>query len=244
MEVLQSRRLLVLDDEQGLRDAYKSILSPIQTQIKSSRNLNRTELASFDVVYAANGEEALAALVEGMTSGRPLVGGFFDVRLGGGMDGIEVIRKAKEIDPRVLCVIVTAYQDREVEDISRFFGETFSDQWDFLNKPFTRPTILQKAHNLVADWNRRRREQHYLETLLKRRQEEDSFEEILTDVLTRIRNQILSGEEKGVSLEVAGALKRAAQSTDEALAILRQFLAEKDSTPSDGKPLLKVVAGK
>ncbi len=68
----------------------------------------------------------------------------------------------RKIETRTFCVVVTAYQDRSVEDITKIFGVEFSDRWNFIPKPFTSGEILQMAHNLAADWDRRQREKAHL----------------------------------------------------------------------------------
>jgi protein-export SecD/SecF family membrane protein len=95
-----------------------------------------------------------------------VVGGFFDVKLGPGIDGIETIRQAKDIDPNIMCCIVSAYQDRQIEEIMKIFGDEFSDHWDFLTKPFSSAEITQKANNLISNWNRKEREKEYYFLLL------------------------------------------------------------------------------
>jgi len=170
-----NRRILVLDDEPGVLDAYRLILEPQAPSrtIRSSRGGGAAapaptptpQAAPFVPTYVSSGEEALATIEQSLREGRPFVGGFVDVKLGPGMDGIEVVRRAQEMDPNFLSVIVTAYQDRSVDEISRIFGEEHADRWDFLTKPFSHSEILQKARNLVSNWDRRRREKEYLKQI-------------------------------------------------------------------------------
>jgi two-component system, NtrC family, sensor kinase len=171
-----NRKLLVLDDEPGVLDAYRVILEPAPAPagIVSSRSRGGAAAAQvspqaaaepFTVQYLSTGPDALNAIRQAILEGKPYVGGFFDVKLGGEMDGIEVIRQAKDIDTGMQFVMVTAYQDRSVDEISKIFGETFADRWDFLTKPFSRNEIIQKARNLIAQWERKRREKAYLEQI-------------------------------------------------------------------------------
>lgn len=172
-----NRKILVLDDEPGVLDAYRVILepAPAPTGIVSSRSRGGAAAAAqaapqlaaeaFQVQYVSTGPDALNAIRQAVLEGKPFIGGFFDVKLGGEMDGIEVIRQAKDIDAGMQFVMVTAYQDRTVDDISKIFGETFADRWDFLTKPFSRNEIIQKARNLVARWEKQRLEKEYLEQI-------------------------------------------------------------------------------
>jgi two-component system, NtrC family, sensor kinase len=173
-----NRRILVLDDEPGILDAYRNIFTPSQQlAVRTSRGSAAVAVAPvseedlFEVSYARTGLEALKFIETALSKGEPYIGGFFDVKLGPGIDGIETIRRAKELDPELLCVITTAYQDRSVDEITAIFGKEYSDHWDFLNKPFTSGEILQKARNLISNRDRRDREREHLRQI-KNQQEQ------------------------------------------------------------------------
>ena len=83
----------------------------------------------------------------------------------GGIDGLETIRQIREIDPLIYCVIVTAYQDRTLDEIGKVFGPESVDQWEYLNKPFTRNEIIQKARNATALWRRCRQHEELVRTM-------------------------------------------------------------------------------
>lgn len=172
--MLRNQRILVVDDEPGILDAYRIILAPAATapaRVASSRRAASTaaqvELAFpvFEVTYASTGEAALLEVEKALKEGRPFAGGFFDVKLGSGIDGIETIRRIKDLDPSLLCCMVTAYQDRNLDEINKIFGDEYSDRWDFLTKPFAHNEIQQKARGLVSNWDRRKREKEYLEQI-------------------------------------------------------------------------------
>lgn len=173
-----NRKLLIVDDEPGILDAYRIILTPPPQSsipmVRSSRSSNAAvaatsdpsaELEVFELQCVDTGEQALTAIKKATLAGEPFAGGFFDVKLGDGIDGVEAIRQAKDIDPNLLVVMVTAYQDRSVDEIAKIFGEQYADRWDFMSKPFARNEIIQKARHLVADWDRRKREQQYLKQI-------------------------------------------------------------------------------
>jgi len=159
-----NNRILVVDDEKDIVQAYLDLLNPTRSSsVKHSSRKSaattkaeeKASVAEYEILKAYSGEEALALMQSEYAAGRRVVGGFFDVKLEGGMDGLQLIRELWKLDPDLLCTVVTAYHDRSVDDIDQLFGSQFKDQWDYLNKPFTQAEIVQKARQIVASWNRK-----------------------------------------------------------------------------------------
>ncbi|HWM88646.1 MAG TPA: ATP-binding protein [Kofleriaceae bacterium] len=175
---MRNDTVLVVDDEPSVLDAYTHYLDPPQapTVFRSSRGAGRAREETrsapprYRLLTAQSGEEAIEVVRREAEAGRRIAAGFFDIKMPGGLDGLETIRAVHAIDPDILCTVVTAYNDRSVEDIGRYFPAERQDEWDYLNKPFTEGEIQQKARNLVSSWLRRRREEaqrHDLEHLLQ-----------------------------------------------------------------------------
>ncbi len=160
----ENRRILIVDDEPETLKGYAEFLQPASTAParRSSRREagaageSTTATENYELLLAPSGEKALELMQASLASEQTIAAGFFDVKLEGGMDGLETIQAIRKLDPRIHCVVVTAYQDRSVEEIHRLFGEEFKDQWDYLNKPFTQGEITQKARQMVSAWNRKR----------------------------------------------------------------------------------------
>jgi signal transduction histidine kinase len=161
-----NRKILVVDDEEETLRGYEAYLTPNGGEKRSPRRSSRmaeqsleTELGpregEFEIYVAPSGEEAVELFNEHFEKGEPIAAGFFDVNLKGALDGLQTIQAIRSIDPDVHCVVVTAYQDRSVEEIHKLFGEEFKDQWDYLNKPFSKGEILQKARQMIGAWNRK-----------------------------------------------------------------------------------------
>lgn len=162
-----NRSVLVVDDEPEALQGYRDFLTEsaaASVPKRSSRGAFGTKAGTaqvpaepeFRVLTAASGEEALKIFESELKAGRPIAAGFFDVKLGAGMDGIALIHALQALDPDIHCAVVTAYQDRSVEEIEQVFGAQFKDQWDYLNKPFTRGEIVQKARQMLSAWNRKK----------------------------------------------------------------------------------------
>lgn len=164
---VENRTILIVDDEPEALQGYRDFLAPARasgTARKSSRRSSDESAASpsaapteeYRILSAETGERAVGLVREELAQGRRIAAGFFDVKLGTGMDGLSTIQAIRALDPDIRCVVVTAYHDRTVEEIHKLFGEEFKDRWDYLNKPFTQGEIVQKARQMVGAWNRER----------------------------------------------------------------------------------------
>lgn len=175
IDYTDNMNLLILDDDKNILQAYQDILQPqmeeAEGEIKSSRSRKPAESPkspakhNYTLHLASTGEEAVDIIREHLDNGQRIAAGFFDVKLGKGIDGIETIRQAREIDQDLICSIVTAYQDRNIEDIRNVFNTEDDHWWDYLNKPFTEDEIRQKARNMLSAWNRQQRERLYIEEI-------------------------------------------------------------------------------
>lgn len=106
------RTLLLVDDEIDILNALALVM--------------RAELGSLNVFVASSGAAALL-LMKNQRIGAILT----DYRMPG-MTGFEFITKAREIDPKVLAIMMTAYPDPELlERAKREFGMSA-----VLSKPF------------------------------------------------------------------------------------------------------------
>lgn len=159
-------RILVVDDEVEIGKIYQDILVEKQptATVQSSRSASNViplkkegeRSFQFAVTVCNSAAEALKIVKEAHERGEPFAMGFFDVRLGEGMDGIELVQGIHAIDPQLFAVFVTAYNDRTLDSISQVLGADKMDRWDYMNKPFQRSEIIQKARNFVSLWNLRR----------------------------------------------------------------------------------------
>ncbi len=109
--------LLVVDDEEGVRRAFAGILTH----------------ARYTVDTAASGEDAIAALGREQFS---VV--LCDVRMPG-LDGFAVMRRAREVDPEVALIVVSAVDDAATATTALRAGAS-----DYLTKPVER-AVLEAA---------------------------------------------------------------------------------------------------
>jgi signal transduction histidine kinase/DNA-binding NarL/FixJ family response regulator len=160
--------VLVVDDEPGVLEAYTRCLVPrVPLRAGSARRPGARPATltmarpTYRVVAARSGEEAVDLVTREVAEGRHVACGFFDMRMPHGIDGLETIRRARAVDPWMLCTIVTAFQERHVDEINRMFSPEHEDEWDYLTKPFLESEIWQKARCMTSSWLRRRQEEEY-----------------------------------------------------------------------------------
>ena len=109
-------RILVVDDEVGIREGCRRVLVP----------------QGFAVDVAENGPVGLRKLRESRYDVLLL-----DIMMPG-MSGIEVLRQARQIDPDLICIIITGYATVELAVQAVREGAH-----DFIAKPFSADLLLQ-----------------------------------------------------------------------------------------------------
>ena len=146
-------RVLIVDDEEGIRLGVARVLEKFVASFPDIA----AEI-SYDVETAASGEDA----VERLRDSPPDIL-LLDLKLPG-IGGLDVLREARNLDPPVLTVMVTAYAS-----VTTAVEATRGGTFDFLPKPFTpneikavvrratRDLILSRqAKKLAADQRRTR----------------------------------------------------------------------------------------
>jgi len=124
--MVQATRIMVIDDEPSVLESFKMIL----------------KIKDYDVETFPDGPSALQNLTKGKFEMA-----FIDYKLPV-MDGLEVLRRIKEIDPEVEVVIVTAY----ATDASHANAITLG-ALEYLRKPF----LMEEIYELVERGLKRRR---------------------------------------------------------------------------------------
>jgi diguanylate cyclase (GGDEF)-like protein len=154
-------RVLVVDDEQSVLDAYRLVLdSPAVGADRAALDELRTRLfiaggdpalmaripapqQPFDTVYCSSAETAVTAVREACAADRPFAVAFLDMRMPPGPDGVWAARKIREMDQQMEIVICTAYSDVDPADIGRRVPP--ADKLFYLQKPFHPHEVRQLA---------------------------------------------------------------------------------------------------
>ena len=115
-------KVLVVDDEMGPRESLRMILKP-----------------RYDIAVADSGEAALKTLT---TFHPDLI--FMDIKMPQ-MDGIELLRRIKGVDPSIEVVMITAYASLETVKNALTHGA-----FEYLIKPFSRQDLEETARRALA----------------------------------------------------------------------------------------------
>ena len=167
-------RVLIIDDEELVRDNIEEILVPRKYQkneaISNASSIlfadeeeeqiltpAKSNIPEFMVDKAINGMEGFEKVKLSIEDKNPYALIFLDMRMPG-WDGLETAIRIKEIDPKVEIVIVTAFSDKSIEDIVAKAGQNVG----YHCKPYATEEILQLAIKGVNDYNKLRN----LETLI------------------------------------------------------------------------------
>jgi signal transduction histidine kinase/CheY-like chemotaxis protein len=126
-----SERLLVMDDDEALRELSKAVLSTL----------------GYDVQTAGDGAEAVDLYAKDQAAGKGFDAVLLDLTVTGGMGGLEAAAMLKELDPSARLIVSSGYSDAPV--MSRFAEYGFDA---VILKPWTvreMSEVLRKV--LVAD---------------------------------------------------------------------------------------------
>ncbi len=118
-----SHRVLIVDDEAGIRQALKQVL----------------EYEDLEVRVAASGGEAISLYPEFKPN---LV--FLDVKMAG-LDGLETLSRLRDLDPRAQIVMISGHGT-----IATAVEATQRGAFDFLEKPLDTDRLLLTIRNALA----------------------------------------------------------------------------------------------
>lgn len=205
----QVHRVLVIDDEAALHDAYRAILCPAalaaagaSTGGEAPGGLSTTRAAgeggiSFSMQSALHGKEGLELLRAAFVRNEPYSVAIVDMRMPGGWDGVETVKRLWQVDPELEVVIVSESAEQPWTRVSQELGRP--SKLLLLRKPFEPAEVWQVVRSLVqkrASETAARSTMLALETANQRlRHEIDARKsaegKLLFDPLTALPNRVL-----------------------------------------------------
>jgi len=145
-------RVLVVDDEEGIRLGVARVLEKFTASFPDI-----AADISYDIESAASGEAAVERL-----RNKPPDILLLDLKLPG-IDGLEVLREARNLDPPVLTIMITAYAS-----VTTAVEATRGGTFDFLPKPFTpneiKACVRRATRDLVLSRHAKKLAAHALRT--------------------------------------------------------------------------------
>ncbi len=183
-------RVLVVDDEEGVRNLLQRILEGV----------------GYQVTTAANGKEALYKVSLGETE---LV--LLDIKMPE-MSGIEVLSKLTADSPDICAIMVTSVAETETAVEAMKLGA-----YDYILKPFDQDDVVQKVLKAIERWKCQLREKHrYLELQKSIMEKTQLMQEQFTELVNSLarENQLLhelAGRQAGGGKELLSKLPKELQ---------------------------------
>ncbi|WP_224362429.1 response regulator [Hyalangium versicolor] len=153
-----TKRILIIDDSTAIHRDFRRVLCPPTSPGHDRLALLEEELLgagvlkdipreeSFEVDSAFQGQEGVAKVERALEQGRPYSLVILDYRMPPGWNGVETLRRLRQVDPALPVVLCSAYSDYSWEEIRQEFGE--SPLLSELRKPCDGRELRQKAQTL------------------------------------------------------------------------------------------------
>jgi len=135
-------RILVIDDNDALRDALRQVLAVAGSQDQAERPV-------YSVDVAPGGAQGLSLVERAAGEGKPYALAFVDIRMAQ-WDGIQTAEALWRADPDLQVVFCTAFSDYAWNELAARLGR--SDRWLVLKKPFDAIEVRQLAAALATKW--------------------------------------------------------------------------------------------
>lgn len=141
-----NRRILIIDDNEAIHADFREMFADFFTEEEPNE-----DNVSFEVDSAFQGREGLEMVRKSIEDDQPYTLLFVDVRMPPDWDGVEAIGQLWKIDPNLLVVICSAYNEYDWSQMAQAIGKT--DRWQILRKPFDNVEVRQLATSLTKKWN-------------------------------------------------------------------------------------------
>jgi PAS domain S-box-containing protein len=128
IEVHQSGRILVMDDEEAILEVVPLLLGHLGYESKCVRT----------------GEEAIAAYREGISVDRPFHAVIMDLTVKGGMGGKEAVQDLLSLDPDAKVIVSSGYSNDSIMSNPQEWGFQ-----EVLQKPFTIQDLSEKLSTVI-----------------------------------------------------------------------------------------------
>lgn len=154
-------RVLIVDDTKSIHHDFKNIFTHSQSDTtdneledflfdNTSHQSDSSPLQNISITSAYSGEEGIEKVKEAMKENIAFSVAIIDVRMPGGIDGVEAASKIFKIDNNIQVVICSAYNDYSWDQMINILSH--NDRWVILKKPFDVIEARQMAVSLCQKW--------------------------------------------------------------------------------------------
>jgi two-component system, NtrC family, sensor kinase len=157
--MIENNRILIIDDDSGVRETYQQILTPSPRADVLSKGaslfgeqaerIKPVMHKKYELTLTERGEDGVREVEKAVERKTPFAVAFIDMKMPG-IDGAETSMRIWAITPGIKIVIVTAYSENSSDDIIKVTGR---DDIFYLRKPFNPEEIRQFARALTKKWN-------------------------------------------------------------------------------------------
>ena len=169
-------RVLVIDDEEMVRDNIEDILAPrgqsedqesidnafdvLFGSVKPLLITRASSIPTFKVDKASNGMEGLKKVRKAVAENYPYAIIFLDMRMPG-WNGLETAIEIRKYDVKAEIIFITAFSDRSIDEIVEQAGQNVG----YHCKPYAPEEIIQIATKAVTDYNKLRNLEKLIESI-------------------------------------------------------------------------------
>lgn len=192
--------VLVIDDEEMVRDNIEEILTPARVN-REQEAMSQAASILFDTVAAspavrkgtpnfivhkaANGMEGVEMVKKAVEQGQPYAVIFLDMRMPG-WDGMETAEQIRKYDTKAEIIFVTAFSDRSIDDIVARAGQNVG----YHCKPYAAEEITQIATKAVTDYNKLRNLERLIEAISSISIDENQLNSLLSNILDQLATYV------------------------------------------------------
>jgi CheY-like chemotaxis protein len=201
MKEVINTAILVIDDEEMVRDNIEEILVPPanDAELESVRNAasilfdtpkpllapRNNNIPVFTVDKASNGMQGLEMVIKSLENGHPYAVIFLDMRMPG-WDGLETAQRIRKYDSKAEIIFVTAFSDHSIEDIVEQAGQNVG----YHCKPYASEEIVQLATKAVTDYNKLRNLERLIDVISSISLDEQQLTSLLRNILDQLAGYV------------------------------------------------------
>lgn len=197
---ISNTSVLVIDDEEMVRDNIEEILTPLRSnpeqeamsqaasilfETVAAPVVRKTNTPNFVVHKASNGMEGVEMVKKAVAEGNPYAVIFLDMRMPG-WDGMETAEQIRRYDTKAEIIFVTAFSDRSIDDIVARAGQNVG----YHCKPYAAEEITQIATKAVTDYNKLRNLEKLIEAISSISIDENQLNSLLNNILDQLATYV------------------------------------------------------